>query len=90
MCCRWEVADDVIYGRGVKTIEYYGAKKKQEKPTNCGTKAGDVLATFLPKNFNANLLNILVHMQLLRLHNAYNFKVLLNLLPFGRNLKGGF
>ena len=34
-------------------------------------------------------MNILVHLQLLRLHNAYQFKVLLHLLPFGSNLKGG-
>ena len=41
-------------------------------------------------NFNANPLNILVHLQLLWLHNAYQFKVLLHLLPFGHNLKGEF
>ena len=35
------------------------AVTKQEKPTNCGTKAVDVLAIFLPVNFNANQLNIL-------------------------------
>ena len=43
---------------------------------------------FQPPNFNANQLNILVHLQLLWLLNAYHFKVLLHLLPFGRNLRG--
>ena len=38
---------------------------KQEKRTNCGTKAGNVLANFWPANFNANELNISVHLQLL-------------------------
>ena len=39
----------------------------QEKPTNCGTKAADVIAKqiFLPVNFNENQLNIWVHLQLL-------------------------
>ena len=36
----------------------------------------------------ANSLTILVHLQLLLLCNAYQFKVLLNLLPFGRYLQG--
>ena len=36
-------------------------KRTQEKPTNCGTKAADVLAyLFLLANFNANPVNILV------------------------------
>ena len=43
--------------------------------------------TFKPENFNANQLNILVQLQLLGLHNAYQFKVLFHLLPFGHNLK---
>ena len=34
---------------------------------------------------NANPLNISVHLQLLCLHNAYQFKGLFNLLPYGRN-----
>ena len=38
---------------------------KQEKPTNCGTRAVDVLANFWPVNFNANQLNILVQLPLL-------------------------
>ena len=37
---------------------------------------------------NANLLNSLVQLQLLCLHNAYQFKVRHHLLPFDRNLKG--
>ena len=38
----------------------------KENTTNSGTKAADVLNKFLhPENFNANLLNILVHLQLL-------------------------
>ena len=36
---------------------------QQEKHTNCGTKAADVLAKFWAGNFNANPLNILVHLQ---------------------------
>ena len=52
--------------------------------------AADVLAKFLAGKHNANLLNILVHLQLLRFHNAYHFKALLHLLPFSRNLKGEF
>ena len=36
----------------------------QEKTTNCGTKAADVLdKLFWPANFNANAVNILVHLQ---------------------------
>ena len=31
---------------------------QQEKPTNCGTKAADVLANFYPANFNASPLNM--------------------------------
>ena len=59
-------------------------------PTNCGSKAAGVLASFFyPANFNANLLNMLMHMQPLWLHNANQFKVLLHLLPFHR-LKGSF
>ena len=47
---------------------------------------------FQPEKFDANPLNILVHLQQLGLllHNAYQFTVLLHLLPFGRNLKGQF
>ena len=41
----------------------------------------------LADKLNANPLNILVHLQLLWLHNAYQFQVLL---PFGRNLKRQF
>ena len=63
---------------------------RPEKPTNCGTKAAYILANSLPANFNANKVNILVHLQQLWLHSAYHFKVLLHLLPFGRNLKGEF
>ena len=48
------------------------------------------LQIFLLGKFNANPLNILVHLQLLGLHNAYQFKVLLYRLPFGRDLKGEF
>ena len=41
---------------------------------------------------HANPLNISLHFQLLGLHNAYQFNVLLapHLLPFGCNLKGSF
>ena len=49
----------------------------------------DVLANFLAGNSNVNPLKILVQLQLPRLHNAYQSKVLLHLLPFG-NLKGKF
>ena len=45
--------------------------------------------SFQQANFNANPLNILVHL-LLRLHNVYQSKVLLHMLPFGHNLKGSF
>ena len=39
---------------------------QQEKPTNCGTKAAEVLPVFLTgKLHNANQLNILVYLQLL-------------------------
>ena len=40
---------------------------------------------FLAGKLNANQLNILVHLQLLWLNSAYQFKVLLHLPPFGRN-----
>ena len=42
------------------------------------------------RHFTANPLNIFVHLQLLWPHNAYQFKDLLHLLPFGSNLKGEF
>ena len=55
----------------------------QEKLTNCGTKAADVLDKFLASKHNANPLNILVHLQLLGIrYNPYQFKVLLHLLPY--------
>ena len=56
----------------------------QEKPTHCGTKAADVLDKLWSRQTNANPLIILVHLQLLWLHNDYKFKVLPDLLPFGR------
>ena len=62
----------------------------KEELTNCGTKAADLLDHFLPANFNANPLNILAHLQQLWLHNAYQFKVLVHLSPFARNLEGQF
>ena len=37
---------------------------------------------FWPVNFNANQLNILVHLQLLCRNNTYQFKVAFRLLPF--------
>ena len=36
----------------------------QEKPTNCGTKAADVLDKFVTRKRNANPLNIWVHLQM--------------------------
>ena len=45
---------------------------------------------FLPANVNANPRNISVHLQLIWLHNAYQFIVSLSLSPFGRNLNGEF
>ena len=60
------------------------------KVHNCRTKAADVLDKFLAGKHNANPLNILVHLQLLSLHSAYQFKVLFHLLPFGRNLNAEF
>ena len=63
-----------------------GRQKVQEKPTNCGTKAADVLDEFLAGKHIVNPLNILKDLQLRWLHNAYQFTVLLHLLPFGRNL----
>ena len=62
---------------------------KQEKLMNCGTKAADVLDKPLS-------LETLMRIQWifwciwncnLWLHNAYQFRAFLHLLPFGRNLK---
>ena len=39
-----------------------GGYVKQEKPTNCGTKAADVPDNFLADKRKANPLNILVHL----------------------------
>ena len=61
-------------GRTWATWANNTASVKQEKLTNCGTKAADVLANVFPANFNANPMNILVHLQLLWLHNACQFK----------------
>ena len=61
---------------------------KQEKSTNCGTKAADVLDQLLAGKHNSNTLNILVYLQLLLLHNADKFKCsCLHLLPFVRYFK---
>ena len=56
----------------------------QEMPTNCGTKVADAP----DKCFWAGKLKCKSTEYLLWLHNAYQFKVLPHLLPFGRNLKG--
>ena len=40
---------------------------------------------FQPANINANRLNILVHLQLLSFHNAYQFKVLLSFGELGES-----
>ena len=64
--------------------------RPQGKPTNVGLKPPMCWANFYPANFNANPLNSLVHLQLLLLHYACQFKVLLHLLPSGCNLKRGF
>ena len=69
------------------SIEWKCFRVSLKKHRNCGTQTTDVLASFFdqkPRNFNANPPNILVHLQLL---NVYQFKLLLHLLPFGRNLK---
>ena len=58
----------------------------------CGTIAADVLDKFLAGKHNANPLNTStanLKLQLLCLHNAHQFKVLLHLLSFGRNLEEG-
>ena len=44
----------------VDDAETLSTRKTDKEPTNCGTKAADVLANFYPANFNANPLNILV------------------------------
>ena len=49
------------------------ANLKQEKPTSCGTETAAVFDKF---SRHANPLNVLVHLQLLLFHNAYQFKVL--------------
>ena len=59
---------------------YDWCNSQPASPTIC-------VANFLPIFFNANPPNILVNLQLLWLHNAHQFKVLLHLLPFGWNLK---
>ena len=44
-------------------VKFGNSDVLQEKPTNCGTKAANVLDRFLACNFNANSLNILVHLK---------------------------
>ena len=53
---------------------------KQENPTNCGTKVAMCWTDLLTDKHNGNPLNILVHLQLLWLHDAYQFNVFLHLL----------
>ena len=73
------LADQVVYRKQ--------SPAEQEKLTNCVSQAADVLYNFLAGKHNANPL-ITWHLHLLRLCNAYQFKVLLYLLPFDRSLKG--
>ena len=74
-----------------RTISYRNCRMKyikllQEKDTKCGTYRPPMCrATFF-----ATPRNILVHLQQLYDHSAYQFKLLLHLLPFGRNLKEEF
>ena len=49
----------------VSSMTIFSKTTKQEKPTNDGTGAADVVAIFWPVNFNANQLNILVLLPLL-------------------------
>ena len=56
------------------TQHFHPVQQQQEKLTNCGTKAADVLDQFLAGNHNANPLNNLVHLQLLDFTTPINSK----------------
>ena len=64
------------------------ASFNKKSPQIVGLRSPVCWQFFYWANFNANPLNILVQLQLLWFHNTYQFKVLLHLRPFGRNLKG--
>ena len=51
-----------------KMIHHWVINQKSADLANCGTKAADVLEKFLAGKHNVNPLNILVHLQLIRLH----------------------
>ena len=55
-----------------------------------GLKLSMCWTHYLVGKHSANPMIILVHLQFLWLHNAYQFNVLLQLLPSDRNLKGVF
>ena len=71
------------------TFTVYALWYKQEKPTNCAGRrcAGQYFSR--PTLMRIHWI-FLVHLQLLWLHKAYQFKVLLRLLSFGCKLKGEF
>ena len=61
-----DFADDLAFFSSSAILGSRCTKRHiQEKPTNCGTKAADVLANFEQANFNVNPLKSLVHLQLL-------------------------
>ena len=62
---------------------------EQEKPTNCGTKAADVLDKPCPANLHAKPLNILVPLQLLAFKAHSNSKCCSSATAWPR-FKGGF
>ena len=76
----------VLYDCTAKQSIHYIRRKNWKKKRI--TRGAHKLQIFYLENLNANPMNILVHLQLLWLHNDPQFKVLLHLLPFGRNLKG--
>ena len=65
---------------------------KPEELTNCGTKVADVLDKFFSRQtfMGIHLKCWCIYLQLLWLHNAHHFKVLLLRQPFGCNLKGEY
>ena len=81
--CRMDINFYLIMMR----IETFSNRKMQQI---VGPRQPMCWTIFGPANFNANPLNILVHLQLIWFHNASQLKVLLHLLPFGRKVKGSF
>ena len=82
----WNIKSKVI---AVSVRVTAALNKNKKSPQIVGLRPPMCSQIFSRQTVIENPLNILVNL-LLWLHNAYQFKVLLHLLPSGRNLKGKF